>query len=164
MQKSIVALCLVLGVGIALAAPSAAKRSAGGANLHQIDKSGIRGRIEFFDHGDADGGLEVRGTATGLDPNQFYISLVYDSGARPSGPSACVPSTPGAISGAQMFVSNWQVDDHGNGTLYALKTGPSYVALDAIGAMSIRNAANFTLQACGKVTPADESARTCTTD
>ena len=75
MQKSIVALCLFVGVGIALATPSAAKRSAGGANLHQIDKSGIRARIEFFDHG-ADGGLEVRGTATGLNPMLPYISLV----------------------------------------------------------------------------------------
>ena len=160
MRKSIIApLCLFVGVGIARAA---ATRSAGGANLHQIDRSGIRARIEFFDHGDAEGGLEVRGTATGLNPNLFYISLVYDSGTRPSGPTACVPSTPGALNFAQMSVDSWQVDDEGNGTLYVLKTGPSYVALDAIGAMSVRNAVTFALQACGKVTPADESARTCT--
>ena len=161
MQKLIIALCLAVGVGIALAQPSAAKRSTGGANLHQIEKSGIRGRIQFIDNGDAESGLEVRGTDTGLDPTVFYISLVYDSGAKPSGPSACAPSTPGALSGAQMFVGAWQVDAEGNGTLNALKTGPTYVALRKIGAMSIRDGVTRALLACGKATPADESARSC---
>ena len=162
MRSSLIPLCLVVGVGIALAMPSAANRGAGGANLHQIDKSGIRGRIEFLDHGDPSGGLEVRGTSTGLDPNLPYISLVYDRGAKPSGPTACTPSTPGVLNGAQMFVGAWQVDSEGNGTLYALKTGPTYVALDAIGAMSIRHAVTRALLACGKQTPANESADMCT--
>ena len=158
MRSFIIVSCLALGVGIALAKPPSAKHSTGGANLHQINKTGIRARIEFIDHGDM---LEVRGTATGLDPKMVYFSLVYDSGAKPSGKSACIPSMPGALTRAQMSVDTWTVDDDGNGTLHAFKGGPAYVALDAIGAMSIRNAANGALQACGKVTPANESARTC---
>ena len=162
------ALLMFFGVGATLAssryasaASSAAAKSTGGVNLHQIDRSGIRGRIEFVDRGNAADGLEVTGTATGLDPDVSYISLVYDAGAKPSGPRACAPSSPGDLTGLQMFVSGWQVDADGNGTLHVLKTGPFYVALDAIGAMSIREEDTRALQACGKVTPADEATRTC---
>ena len=143
---------------------TASQRVTGGANLHQIDGSGINARIRFVDNGDPTAGLEVSGTATGLDPTQAYLSLVYDRGAKPSGPSACVPSSPGALSQSQMFVGFWQVNSDGTGTLQVTKSGDSYVALDAIGAMSVRLAATRVLQACGKRTPADESAHVCRVD
>ena len=163
MRKGTIALCLLVYAAGTYAAVewTVGNGDAGGANLHQIGKSGIKARIRIVDHGDPAAGLEVTGTATGLDPGQAYFSLFYDSGAKPSGPSACAPNVPGALTQPQMFISFWQVDGNGNGTLQVTKTGPSYAALGALGAMSIRLGATGALQACGKVTPADESARTC---
>ena len=98
MRKGTIALCLLVCAAGAYAAVewTVGNGDAGGANLHQIAKSGIEARIRIVDHGDAASGLEVTGTATGLDPGQAYFSLFYDSGAKPSGPSACAPNVPGA--------------------------------------------------------------------
>ncbi len=120
----------------------------GAANLHQTPTSGVLAKIRFVDTGTT---LQVRGRATGLDPNIPYFSLVYDAAAKPSGPRACVPSGPGMLTGAQMFVGGWTVDANGNGTLSVDKAGPSYVPLAAVGAMSIRVFGAGTLQACGEV-------------
>ena len=126
-----------------------ADQGVGSARAHTIDGSGIQGRIVFLDSGDAAGGLVVSGRATGLDPAQGYVTLVYDRGAVPGGPSACLPS--GAVlTGTQMFVGFWSVDEDGNGTLFVTKTGESYAPMSDIGATSIR-LADMTLQACGRV-------------
>ena len=92
---------------------------------------------------------------TGLDPEATYVSLVYDSGAVPSGPLACEPGN-FQLDGTQMFVGFWKVEADGTGTLFGVKTGDSYAALDSVGAMSIRVVqgpppAGFVLQACGRV-------------
>ncbi|MGH7800963.1 MAG: hypothetical protein ACREOW_10105 [Thermodesulfobacteriota bacterium] len=127
-------------------------QATGSARLHQIDQSGIDARIVFLDTGTQ---LIVSGEATGLDPNQAYISLVYDRDALPGGPSACVPSTiPSPITGAQMFVGSWIVDQDGTGTLFTVKTGDSYAAISEIGAVSVRVVDPVSppdLEACGRV-------------
>ena len=62
----------------ALAAPST-----GSARLHPYDRSGVKARISFLDTRDDNTGLIVSGTATGLDPDKVYISLIYDNGLGP---------------------------------------------------------------------------------
>ncbi len=143
-----IALLLTLGTHFVVGDAQAAKPlSSGAAELHQIGGSGIRAKITFTDNGNT---LSVRGRATGMDPTVPYISLVYDAGAKPSGPSACLPATPGMLSQIQMFVGAWVVDAEGNGVLIADKSGLSYVALGDLGAMSVRNAITRSLHACGK--------------
>lgn len=126
---------------------AAAEPSLGSALVHSIDGSGIRGRISFLDSGDAASGLVVAGSASGLDPSQGYVTLVYDRGALPGGPDACLPT--GGLDGTRMFVGFWNVSGDGSGSLFVVKSGDSYAALEEIGAVSIR-AADFSLQACGQ--------------
>ena len=142
-----IALLLPLGAVVAGDAQAGKPLADGAAQLHPIDGSGIKARITFTDTGST---LMVRGRATGLDPTVPYISLVYDAGTKPSGPSACLPATPGMLSQAQMFVGAWVVDGEGNGVLSVDKSGPTYAALGDLGAMSIRNGVTRVLQACGK--------------
>ncbi len=125
-----------------------ADQGVGSAHAHAIDGSGIQGRIAFLDSGDAASGLVVSGRATGLDPAQGYVSLVYDRGAVPGGPNACLPT--GGLTGAQMFVGFWKVDEDGIGSLFVTKNGDAYVPIDDVGAVSIR-LATMALQACGRV-------------
>lgn len=134
---------------LAVPAGSFADPSLGSARQHSIDRSGVSGRILFLDTGDPDKGLIMSGSATGLDPEQAYLTLVYDQGSAPSGPSACEPTGP-ALNGAQMFVGVWTVHEDGTGTLFAVKTGSRYARLDQIGAVSIRDGSRA-LQACGRV-------------
>ena len=128
--------------GIALvcvaAAVIAARHGNGGVSFHQIDGSGVKGTVILQE---TDYGLIVRGTATGLDPDArvLHLSLLYNPASKPSGPRAC--------RGHVANVGAWEVDDEGNGTLYAVVRG---VRLASIGTMSIR--ANGALVACGKVT------------
>lgn len=121
---------------------------AGKAALHQIDESGVEAEIGFLDTGSE---LFVSGRATGLDPGQAYISLVYDNGSVPSGPLACAASDENDMSFDQMLLGPWQVDSDGEGTLSSVKAGPSYVPLQEIGSVSVRLVQGFLLQACGKV-------------
>ena len=94
----------------------------------------------------------MSGTATGLDPNNFYISLLYDQRSVPGGPLACEPSDSSTLTGAQMFAGAWQVSADGTGTLNFTKTGPPYVPLAEIATMSIRGAAeDFERVACGRI-------------
>jgi len=88
------------------------------ANLHQIDGSGVKARIEFVDDGTT---LFISGTAQGLDPSQSYLTLIYDNGSHPAGPNACVPTIfdpqdPDSLSG-RMIIGFWEVDLDGNGSL-----------------------------------------------
>ncbi len=124
-------------------------QAAGAATLNQIDQSGIEARILFLDTGSPLNMLIVSGEASGLDPEQAYISLIYDQDALPRGPRACLPSS-NPLTGAQMSVGAWTVSEDGTGTLFAIKTGPSYAPLSDIGAMSVRLSSRV-LQACGRV-------------
>ena len=141
----------VLGLlaAIAVAGPTQAEQALGSAEAHSIDGSGIKGDILFLDGGDPQSGLVVSGSATGLDPGQVYLTLVYDMGAVPGGSAACVPSGP-FLDGTQMFVGFWTVEEDGSGTLFVQKTGDAYAALRQVGAVSIRQG-NLALQACGRV-------------
>ena len=124
--------------------------STGSARQHQINRSGIQGRILFLDTGDPATGLVISGTATGLNPNAAYISLRYDTGSVPGGPVACEPSD-STLTEAQMFVGSWTVAADGTGTLFAIKTGTTYTALNDVGSISIRRVPGGTLQACGQI-------------
>ncbi len=120
--------------------PHAASRT-GKANLHQINKSGIKARIEFQDDGTT---LMVTGTATGLDPGESYVTLIYDNGSVPGGPKACQPTifdpTDPDFLLATMFIGFWAVDPDGQGTLAAVNTngGLDYVPLDKFKNTSVR--------------------------
>ena len=102
----------------------------GEANLHAINRSGIKARIDFVDDGAT---LMAIGTATGLDPAESYVTLIYDNGSVPGGPKACQPTIfdpedPGFLL-MTMFVGFWQVDPEGRGILVAINTnnGLDYV-------------------------------------
>ncbi len=108
------------------------------ANLHQIDRSGVKAKIVLLESG---GQVVVSGVAVGLDPGAGYISLAYAPDSVPSGPNACRPTA-----GAPGFVGQWTVNPDGTGVLTAsLSAG----AISGIGSMSIRLASTMALQACG---------------
>jgi hypothetical protein len=155
-------LLVLMTLGIAIMSTSSVAalpddQATGSAQLHQINQSGIKAQISFLDTGSPLNQLVVNGTATGLDPAQTYVSLVYDTGAVPGGPHACEPSrVPSPLTSEQMFVGFWTVAADGTGTLFAIKTGSAYVPLSAVGAVSVRVVlgpppAGFVLQACGRV-------------
>lgn len=148
MKRLAAVVAVVAATTLVPSSVASAADQTGNAKLHQIEKSRIRAAIGFLDTGTE---LFVFAEATGLDPGQAYISLVYDNGSVPSGPDACEPSDENDLSGAQMFVGIWQVDSFGNGTLTSVKTGPAYVPVEQIGAMSVRIATTRQLQACGRV-------------
>lgn len=134
----------------------AAEQALGAARLQTVEKSGVQARILFLDSGSADTGLVVSGEATGLDPQASYFTLVYDRGARARGPEACRPAGDPPLTGDQMGVGFWEVGPDGAGTLFAIKTGGTYVSLEDIGAVSVRIVLGpppegFELEACGRV-------------
>ena len=148
---SLLALSMALTATLSVSVSLAGDHALGKGNLHQIGGSGIRGEVLALDSGNADTGLIVSGRAEGLDPEQTYVSLIYDVDSVPGGPDACVP-TGTTLAGNQRFVGVWQVAGDGSGTLFATKTGDSYAALTDVGAVSIR-LGDGSLQACGRVTP-----------
>jgi hypothetical protein len=92
----------------------------------------------------------VRGTATGLNPNHRYFSLLYD-GPAAGGPNACLPVT-STQTDAQMNGGFWHVNSDGTGTISTDKTGAAYVSLNAVHTVSIRDVnQGFLLQACGEI-------------
>jgi hypothetical protein len=144
----------VLGA-VTWSATAAAELEVGSSRLGPIGGSGIRARAAFLDTGHPATGLIVSAVATGLDPSQTYFSLVYDTGSAITGPLACLPTGP-SLTADQMNVGFWKVSPRGEGTLFAVKQGDSYVPLDEIGAISIRIVLGpppegFVLQACGGV-------------
>jgi hypothetical protein len=150
----ILALTSFLATGAIFSASAFDSPSTGAATLHQINHSRITARIKFLDTGDPSTGLIVSGTATGLDPGDTYITLVYDTGSVPGGPRACEPPPDNDQTDAQMFVGTWVVRPDGSGTLNATKTGASYVPLDDISTTSIREVVGAglpELRACGEV-------------
>ena len=113
----------------------------GKANLHQISNSGVKARIQFVDDGTT---LTVTGTATGLDPAESYVTLIYDNGSVPGGPKACQPTifdpTDPDFLLMTMFIGFWTVDGEGQGTLEAINTngGLDYVPLGRFRNTSVR--------------------------
>lgn len=108
--------------------------------------SGIHGRFFVQDNGTT---IKLRGTATGLNPEKVYASLIYDIASPDEGPEACEPgifdpSDPNFILNT-MFFGIWTVDAAGNGTLDAVNivddaTGERvYVPTSKIGTISIRD-------------------------
>lgn len=151
---SILVLASMLLIPFASAA-AAGSSALGSARLHSIDQSGISAEIFFLDSGGPTNGLVVSGRATGLDPAATFITLVYDTGAEPAGPGACLPSN-SSLTSPQMFVGVWQVAPDGTGTLFAHQTGDAYVTLGSIGAVSVRDVQGpipeaAILVACGNV-------------
>src|SRR5712692_6194889 len=141
---------LVILLALVVSIPAMTNDATGHARLHDIDQSGIQANAFFVDNGST---LWVLGVATGLDPTQTYISLVYGEGSHPGGPGACEPSTTHPITGPQMFVGSWTVDPDGSGVLSAKKTGISYVPVSSAGTISVRHktATGAPLQACGEI-------------
>ncbi len=124
---------VALGVGADL--------STGQARLHPIARSGVHAQVVFVDDGTT---LVVSGTATGLDPDESYLTLIYDNGSVPGGPSACGasifdPTDPDFILGT-MVIGSWAVDAEGRGSLAAINTnfGADYVPLDRFRSTSVR--------------------------
>jgi hypothetical protein len=131
------------------------------AHIRPIDKSGIEARVAFLDTGSAMPGLVVSGIAKGLDPTQKYFSLIYDNGSVAVGPTACEPTSNGSVNGPQMPVGFWNVNKDGTGTLFAIKSGPSYAKIGTFRTISIRIVlgpppAGFQLRACGLVRIEDQ--------
>lgn len=159
MNKLLVLLTFGLAAIIGFPCVALAQQT-GFTQVQPVNRSGIQAMIAFSDNGDT---LEVIGVATGLDPAQTYVTLLYDVGSLPGGSTACLP-TDDSLTFTQMVVGLWVVHESGNGTLTATKTGGSYVALDDFGTTSVRldtqagqplpsapDPNRFVLQACGKV-------------
>ncbi len=112
-------------------------------NLHKIEGSGIRGEMVLEETA---GGTMISGTASGLDPALQYISLAYDLGAVPSGPTACLPTNT-----APGLLGSWDVNPDGTASLSEFVEG---LEVGIIGAVSIR-IFNFggpqPLQSCGRL-------------
>jgi hypothetical protein len=129
---SVAALLVGLLAGAASADASHEEFATAEATQHPVNQSGVSGRITIID---SPAGPIYSGTAAGLEPLAplfRYITLVYDVGSVPGGPTACEPTT----AQAAMFVGTWAVDAEGNGTLIQLApTEP----LDAIDSISIRD-------------------------
>jgi len=140
-------------ITLLLAAPATARPDAfvsGQATLHTMHQSGIMGRIDFSLT--AGGAVTATGTATGMVPNTRgrYVTLVYDRGSVPGGPTACEPTVP--MPG--MFVGVWSSDGNGDGTLHFV--GP-VAPLGSFDTTSIRDTTinggrgEDAVQACGEV-------------
>ena len=82
----------------------------GMANLEPIDRSGIRARIEFEDDGTT---LTVTGTATGLDPAESYVTLIYDNGSH-------------RIDSGMPFSRVVEVDPTTNAVVWEYRDSPAY--------------------------------------
>lgn len=157
MRRLLIVLLLAAAVAAATSTVLAqAEPATGSARQHPVNQSGISGRIDFLDTGAPLDTLVVSGRATGLIPGHVYVSLVYDPGSVSGGPIACEP-TSSVLTEPQMFVGAWTVAINGTGTLFAVKSGATYVSLTGFDTISIRDTAingGFgpqAVQACGQV-------------
>ena len=139
-----------------LAVPASARPDAfesGQATLHQMHQSGIMGSVEFSLT--ATGAVTATGTATGMAPNTFarYVTLVYDRGSVPGGPTSCEPT----MTMAGMAVGFWSSDANGNGTLHFFPFMGPVSPLGSFDTTSIRDTTingglgEAAVQACGEV-------------
>jgi len=127
---------MVLVAAAIVAIPVFANHSPTGtaqATQHPVNQSGVNGTIDFTS---VPGGLLVTGTATGLQPSiGRYVSLVYDLGSAPGGPTVCEPTV--ELDG--MFVGIWAVDALGNGILMQVVPPAAIAPLTVIDSISIRD-------------------------
>ena len=151
-KKKVLAMLVLGGIALPLIV-WATVASVGVAELTPRNHSGVHATIVFMDDGTT---LTFTGTATGLDPSGFYVSLVYDNKSVPGGPGApnerarearqpkndflgqCEPSQLALFSFDDMFLEVWVVDFEGNGTLNGTMVG--YRALSDFRTVSIRDA------------------------
>jgi hypothetical protein len=133
MRKLITVVVVAAAALVAIPAAAAQSPATAQANQHPVNQSGVMGRIDFTS---VPGGVLVTGTATGLQPSVGrYVSLVYDLGSVPGGPTACEPTV--ALDG--MFVGIWVVDAAGNGTLTQVVPPGAIAPLSEIDSVSIRD-------------------------
>ena len=148
-KQKVLAMLVVGGLALPLIVWGTA--SVGVTELTPRNHSGVHAAIVFMDDGST---LTFSGTATGLDPSGFYVSLVYDNRSVPGGPGApngsagdatphlflgnCEPSAEEVITFDQMFLGVWDVDGAGNGELNGVKDDEFYVALSQFRTVSIR--------------------------
>lgn len=163
MKRFTIAIVALMVMLMASLAEVVAQPVTGVANLNPTNDSGIQATIVFLDNGSE---LRVIGTATGLDPNLQYVSLIYDIG---SDPTTCVPSIfdpddPNFLI-PTMCIGLWDVRRGGAGSLSETniiddETGERvYVPLTKIGTVSVREggcARPHPLRACGEVVPHPE--------
>src|SRR5712691_7357562 len=136
--RSLVFVIVTLLMTLVLAVPASARPDAfesGQATLHPMHQSGIMGRIDFSLT--AGGAVTATGTATGMAPNTVgrYVTLVYDRGSVPGGPTSCEPTAPMA----GMGVGFWTSDANGNGTLHFFPFLGPVAPLGAFDSTSIRD-------------------------
>ena len=157
---------VLLGSSIASAASTTLK-----ANIHQIDKSGVKAQLTFVDDGTS---LNATGTGTGFDVGKFYLSLIYEAGSKPGGPDACqspfASDDPRYLADFnQRFLGFWFqgpsttkffitgsfiATDHGAQFVPGPKTDGNYVPLSRLGTVSIREVTFVTdpvLRGCGAI-------------
>jgi hypothetical protein len=135
---------LVAGVALMAAAGATAR-----ATQHPANQSGVMGAINFRDTGTA---IVVTGTATGLAPSTLgrYVTLVYDVGSVPGGPTNCEPTAPMP----NMFIGFWTSDAGGNGILHQVGQPPPFGAFDTVSIRDTTINNGFGPQAvvaCGQV-------------
>lgn len=131
------------------------------AELDDIRDSDIEAVITFVE---SENTLTVTGTGRGFHRNKVYVSLVYDPGSVPTGPSACLPTPANQLSFTQMVLGYWLPFGSRDRTLSVVKTGASFAALNQIGTASVRrdrtpdqplpsapDPNRFRLKACGAV-------------
>lgn len=120
------------------------------AEAHQrpVNQSGAQGVINFTD---TDAGVIVTGAATGLQPSfGRYVTLVYDIGSVPGGPTVCEPT----VEMEGMFVGIWVVDADGNGTLLQLGVVAPLGSFDTVSIRDTEINQGFgpeAVVACGQV-------------
>lgn len=152
-KRRVVVLTLLLVALLSIPRPASGGHqgfATGQATQHTVNQSGVQGLITITD---AAAGPVYSGTATGLEPLAplfRYVTLVYDTGSVPGGPTVCEPT----VELPAMFVGTWVVDAEGNGTL--LQVAPTE-PLNTIDTISIRDTSiNFgfgpeAVVACGQI-------------
>lgn len=131
------------------------------AIVKEFQDSDINAVITF---NQSDTTLTVVGTGHGFRRNRVYVSLVYDPGSVPTGPSACLPTSANQLTFTQMILGYWLPLGSRNRTLSVVKTGASFAPLNQIGTTSVRrdrtpdlplppapDPNRFRLKACGAV-------------
>ena len=159
MRKLFVSLTVLIGTVMIVTSSIGAQAgpSTGKAQLHPINHSGIKAKISFLDTGNDVTGLIISGTVKGLDPNESYVSIIYDNPNVPGdgGPSCSLADN--LLDFEEEFAGRWTVESDGTGTLFLTSTTSAYVPLSRIDAVSIlrdegdRPPESFELVACGKV-------------